>query len=114
MPAKRATAFLVLALLSAAAVCTVIVRDGYIRPASRSPLGADGSLVRELRLTDLSLWTEARYTRHPSQADLFTPFQSGPSAPEHFPSGSWVQPPDLWPATSLPQVGRESENPGGQ
>jgi hypothetical protein len=49
-------------------------------------------IVKELMLTDLSLWTEARYTRHPSQADLFTPFQDFPSALEHFPAGSILGP----------------------
>lgn len=50
-------------------------------------------LVGRLGLTDLSLWTEARYTRHPSQADLFSAFQDLPSAPDHFPAGSIVFPP---------------------
>lgn len=50
------------------------------------------SLVRTLQLTDLALWTEARYTRHPSQADRFTPFQDFPSALEHFPAGSIMAP----------------------
>jgi hypothetical protein len=49
-------------------------------------------VVRTLQLTDLSLWTEARYTRHPSQADRFTPFQDFPSALEHFPAGSIIAP----------------------
>jgi hypothetical protein len=43
------------------------------------------TLVRNLMLTDFAIWTEARYTRHPSQADLFTPFQDFPSSIEHFP-----------------------------
>ena len=46
-------------------------------------------------LTDLSLFTEARYTRHLTQADRHTPFQDHPFALEHFPSGSLVTPPDL-------------------
>jgi len=46
-----------------------------------------------LLLTDLALWTEARYTRNPSQADFFTPFQDFPAAVEHFPAGSLVVPP---------------------
>ncbi len=50
-------------------------------------------LVAELGLTDLSLWTEARYTRHPSQTDLFSAFQDFPAAPEHFPAGSVTGPP---------------------
>lgn len=51
------------------------------------------ALARELALTDLAIWTEARYTRHPSQADFFAPFQDVPSSLEHFPSGSVVAPP---------------------
>jgi len=51
------------------------------------------ALVKELMLTDLAIWTEARYTRHPSQADLFTPFQDFPSSIEHFPAGSIIAPP---------------------
>jgi len=50
-------------------------------------------LVRSLRLTDLCLFTEARYTRHPAMADTFAPFQDHPGAMEHFPSGSLVSPP---------------------
>jgi hypothetical protein len=51
-------------------------------------------LVRELMLTDFAVWTEARYTRHPSQADLFTPFQDFPGSMEHFPAGSIIAPPE--------------------
>jgi hypothetical protein len=39
------------------------------------------------------LFTEARYTRHPSQADLHSAFQDHPLALEHFPSGSLITPP---------------------
>jgi hypothetical protein len=49
-------------------------------------------LTENLTLTDLCLFTEARYTRHPSQADLRAPFQDHPAALEHFPSGSLVRP----------------------
>lgn len=49
--------------------------------------------VRELQLTDLCLFTEARYARHLSQADLHSAFQDHPLAMEHFPSGSLVLPP---------------------
>jgi hypothetical protein len=47
-------------------------------------------LVADLGLTDLALFTEARYTRHPSQADLHSAFQDHPLALDHFPSGSLV------------------------
>jgi len=52
-------------------------------------------LVQKLGLTDLCLFTEARYTRHLSQADLHSAFQDHPMAFEHFPSGSVVLPPVL-------------------
>jgi hypothetical protein len=45
-------------------------------------------IVRVLALTDLCLFTEARYTRHLSMADLHTPFQDHPLSLEHFPSGA--------------------------
>jgi len=50
-------------------------------------------IVRSLELTDLAIWTEARYTRHPSQADFFSAFQDFPGSLEHFPAGSVVAPP---------------------
>ena len=63
-----------------------------VREVSREELPALAGTVRTLQLTDLALWTEARYTRHPSQADCFTPFQDFPSALEHFPAGSIMAP----------------------
>jgi hypothetical protein len=49
-------------------------------------------LVLGLGLTDLSLFTEARYARHLSQADLHSALQDGPGALEHFPVGSLAGP----------------------
>ena len=54
---------------------------------------ANRALIQELGLSDLSLFTEARYTRHPSQADRFAPFQDHPAALEHFPTGLLLPPP---------------------
>jgi len=56
-------------------------------------LEASRSIVSRLGLTDLCLFTEARYTRHPSMADLNTAFQDCPMSFEHFPSGSLISPP---------------------
>lgn len=55
-------------------------------------LGDTRALAEALDLTDLALFTEARYARHLSQADLFTAFQDGPLSIEHFPAGSLVAP----------------------
>jgi hypothetical protein len=51
------------------------------------------NMVHDLQLTDLSLFTDARYTRHPSMADLNTAFQDHPFSLEHFPSGTLIIPP---------------------
>jgi len=54
---------------------------------------ARAELAAKLRLTDLALFTEARYTRHPSLADLHSAAQDHPLSLEHFPSGSLMPPP---------------------
>ncbi len=56
---------------------------------------AKRGLVSELGLTDFAIWTEARYTRHPSQADFFSAFQEFPGSFEHFPAGAIMAPPQL-------------------
>lgn len=66
--------------------------QGEVKARLAQELPALATVVRTLQLTDLALWTEARYTRHPSQADRFTPFQDFPSALEHFPAGSIMAP----------------------
>jgi hypothetical protein len=59
----------------------------------QTSLREKGEMIERLGLTDLCLFTDARYTRHPSMADLNTPFQDHPTALEHFPSGTLVGPP---------------------
>ena len=90
---RKSNAFLVsLFLLLLGFVVTLI--DGGVRQhhaASKHEAGI--ALVRQLGLTDLALFTEARYTRHLSQADLHSAFQDHPSAFEHFPTGSLLPPP---------------------
>jgi len=60
---------------------------------ARNELLQRAQLVADHGLTDLSLFTEARYTRHISQADLHSAFQDHPVSLEHFPSGSYLLPP---------------------
>lgn len=54
---------------------------------------ANRQRLSEFGLSDLCLVTEARYTRHLSQADVHAPFQDHPMALEHFPSGAILSPP---------------------
>lgn len=90
---RASTRFSLFLLASGALLAGAFVHAG-LEAARRAPeVEARAALVRELGLTDLCLFTEARYTRHPSQADLFTPFQEHPASLEHFPSGSLVAPP---------------------
>jgi len=65
----------------------------YRQAAESHTLDTMAGLVRDLRLTDLCLFTEASYTRHITQTDLRTPFQETPMSLEHFPSGSLMLPP---------------------
>jgi hypothetical protein len=63
------------------------------RQADAPSIDRMAGVVRNLELTDLSLFTEARYTRHLSQADIHSAFQDHPAALEHFPTGSIAGPP---------------------
>lgn len=71
-----------------------LVLDAAARSAgARAAVEAKRNMVRQLSLTDLCLFSEASYTRHPAMTDLATPFQDAPMSLEHFPSGALLQPP---------------------
>ena len=72
--------------------CFFIFSSLIPQASRKSKLAAEKELVHHLRLTDFAIWTEARYTRHPSQSDFFSPFQEFPSSIEHFPAGSVIAP----------------------
>jgi hypothetical protein len=85
-------AFVFLGLLILAFVAVFV--DAARLGETRAPLVTEAQAeTARLGLTDLALFTEARYTRHPSQADLHSAFQDHPLALEHFPSGSLIVPP---------------------
>jgi hypothetical protein len=90
----RHRAFIALTVLEVATLGGLLALGrASVQRAAAGDLPAKRQVVERLGLTDLSLWTDARYTRHPSQADLFSAFQDFPSAPDHFPSGSIVPAP---------------------
>lgn len=65
----------------------------FERKKAMPRLANQARMVRDFQITDLSLFTDVRYTRHPSMADLNTAFQDHPFSMEHFPSGSLIGPP---------------------
>ena len=84
-------AFTVLAGLAIAVGGCVL--DAAVATDRAGPrFAAQRALAARLELTDIALFTEARYTRHPTQADLQSAFQDHPLAFEHFPSGSLLPP----------------------
>lgn len=88
-------AFFVFTLLEIAILVSLLAWGSARRAQhSSTSIPARRALARQLALTDLAIWTEARYTRHPSQADGFAAFQDFPSSLEHFPAGSIVGPPE--------------------
>lgn len=89
-PAHRV---LIVFALAAAGFALTLVDAARLRADSAAGSAEMSALVARLGLTDPVLFTEARYTRHPTQADLQSAFQDHPVALEHFPTGSLVPPP---------------------
>ncbi|MDZ7750331.1 MAG: hypothetical protein U5S82_01435 [Gammaproteobacteria bacterium] len=77
----------------AIAVAATLAGGALFTEQAAARMARNQALVAALELTDLCLFTEARYTRHLTQADLHTPFQDAPYSLDHFPSGSVVGPP---------------------
>lgn len=92
---RKSTTFILVVSVSIA-ICGLLLVHARQRLRDDARLvAANRELVTSLQLTDLCLFTEARYTRHPAMADLHAPFQDHPLALEHFPSGSLMTPPSF-------------------
>lgn len=78
--------------LTCAAALTLLDAE-RLRHGHAATLERSAALVAQHGLTDLALFTEARYTRHLAVADLHSAFQDHPQGLEHFPSGSLLPPP---------------------
>ena len=90
---RKSTIFSLFTLGNAILLALLLLNGRYGSGEAGAMQEASRNLAHELQLTDLCLFTEARYTRHPSMADLHSAFQDHPMALEHFPSGSMVSPP---------------------
>lgn len=98
----RCRLFLVVAgLLGASLAGAFLWAAGATAGYAQQQLPAQRQVVSRLQLTDLALWSEARYTRHPAMSDLFSPFQDHPGASEHFPAGAVLAPVVVRPLTTL-------------
>jgi len=79
----------------------LLLMIGLFAESDRAVSGFDrtvrdlGEITSSLKLTDISFSNDARYTRNPSQTDVFSAFQDYPGSIEHFPSGSVIAPPDF-------------------
>ena len=90
---RKSTTFILVTSVNALLLALLLLHVRHRQREAEAVMRSNTEIVRGLRLTDLCLFTEARYTRNPALADLHTPFQDHPLALEHFPSGSLVTPP---------------------
>lgn len=93
MARRKSTVFLFYLGLLCGLFLLMFTHAFYNRKENGPALLQKREMVRRLGLTDLCLFTDARYTRHPSMADLNTAFQDYPMAFDYFPSGSILAPP---------------------
>jgi hypothetical protein len=93
MLTRKSSLFFIFVGLGAAALFLMAGHSHYENLKARVAWREKARMVERLELTDLCLFTDARYSRHPSMADRHTPFQDSPMAMEHFPSGTVVSPP---------------------
>ncbi|HVP80476.1 MAG TPA: hypothetical protein VMV04_21540 [Thermodesulfobacteriota bacterium] len=92
-PLRKSNLFFLYLAVNLILFSLLFVHASFKKEAAAGSIKEKGEMVRTFVLTDLCLFTEASYTRHLSQADLYTPFQDSPMSLEHFPSGSIAAPP---------------------
>jgi len=90
---RKSTGFFFVTGIAGLLFALIFVHAYFVQRASIPSLLVKRDLVKKLALTDLCLFTDARYTRHPTMADLFSAFQDHPSSVDHYPSGSLMGPP---------------------
>ena len=90
----RKSSWMLLAFFVSLVFAVLTVIDSYqTQELANERLSRNAKLVGKLGLSDLALFTEARYTRHPSLADRHSAFQDHPVSLDYFPTGSLVPPP---------------------
>lgn len=90
---RKSSLYLLYVAANVILLCLVFIHAAYMRGAATDMLAEKSEMVKRFELTDLCLFTDARYARHLSMADMNSAFQDTPMAFEHFPSGSIMLPP---------------------
>jgi hypothetical protein len=93
MSLRKSDGFLIFIGSSILLLVALLIQAHLATRAELPLLRQEAAVARNLGLTDLCLSTEARYTRHLSQADWHAAFQTHPLALDHFPSGVALGPP---------------------
>ena len=93
MPTRKSTVFLGSIALGVLIFVLLCIHALYADHKDSHAVKERARIVERYGLTDLCLFTDARYTRNPAMADIATPFQDHPISLEHFPSGSIISPP---------------------
>ena len=94
MALRKSDGFLLFTMGGMLLLGAILIQAHFVTRGDLPLLRQEAEVVKNLGLTDLCLCTEARYTRHLSQADWHAAFQSHPLALDHFPSGSILGPPE--------------------
>ncbi|MGO9380362.1 MAG: hypothetical protein ACLPN1_03230 [Dissulfurispiraceae bacterium] len=90
---RKSNVYLIFVSFCLILIFLMLIHASYARERAKKHLLESEELVRKLELTDLCLFTDARYTRNPAMADMHSAFQDAPMAFDHFPSGSIMPPP---------------------
>ena len=93
MPTRKSTVFLGSIALGILIFVLLCIHALYSDHKHSHAVKERARIVERYGLTDLCLFTDARYSRNPAMADIATPFQDHPISLEHFPSGSIISPP---------------------
>jgi hypothetical protein len=90
---RKSNAFAIFTALCVGGLSLLFIHAGAERKDRTPMLIEKKKMVEHFGLTDLCLFTDARYTRNPAVADRSSPFQDNPLSLDYFPSGSILPPP---------------------
>ncbi len=90
---RKSSIFLACLALNLAALAVLSVHAIVCSREGADLFREEKQMVEDIRLTDICLFTDARYTRNPSMADIHSSFQDSPMSMDCFPSGALIVPP---------------------